>query len=162
MVRAPQSLEKRFLILSSVGNLLIGIAAVVVAGLSSSQAVLLDGTFNLIYFVMGLLSLRITRLIARGEDSRFPYGYAVFEPLINGVKGFMVLGLTALAFLGAIDALLAGGRPISGGIAVLYGIFASTICWVQALVSRRGYKVTASPMLGVDAENWVVNAAIST
>ena len=43
-------------------------------------------------------------------------GYGFFEPLINGIKGLMVLGISAMALIGAIEALFSGGRLIALGI----------------------------------------------
>ena len=47
-------------------------------------------------------------------------------------------------------------------MAVGYGIFASLICWIMALASHTGCRRVDSPLLRVDAVNWIINAAIST
>ena len=85
--------ERTYLIASAVANLLIAGVGLVVSALSSSQAILLDGVFNLTYFAAGLFTLKVARLVARGDDERFPYSYAFFEPLVNGLKGVLVLGI---------------------------------------------------------------------
>ncbi len=111
---------------------------------------------------MGLLSIKISGLVTQRADSRFPYGYSGFESLINGTKGFIILGLTAMAFWSSIVAILGGGRPISGGIAVYYALYASILSWIQYLISKRAGKKTESLLIKVDAENWMINAIIST
>ena len=162
MNRHPASREKKALLISAISNFLIGGAALFAAVLSGSQAIQLDGIYNLIFCVMGVLSLKISGLVSQRADSRFPYGYSGFEPLINGIKGFIILGLTAMAVWSAIVAILNGGRPIVGGIAVYYASFASLICWIQYAISRRASGKTGSPLIEVDTENWMINAIIST
>jgi cation diffusion facilitator family transporter len=154
--------ESRYLWASAGGNLLIGCVGITFAHLASSQAILLDGLFNLSYFVTGLFTLKVAALVRQGDDRDFPLGYAYFEPLINGLKGLLVLGLTAMAVVDAIASLLTGGRTIAAGMAVGYGVFATVACGTLAYIVNRGARRTQSPLIQADAENWVVNAAISS
>lgn len=162
MATSNLKLEKRFLAASAVGNVLIAVVGLTVAAFSSSQAILLDGLFNLTYFLTGLFTIKVATLVAGGDDARFPHGYAFFEPLVNGIKGTLVLGVSIVALIGAVDALFSGGRPISAGLAIAYGVFAAITCWAIALITHRGAKATSSPLVEADAENWIVNAAISS
>jgi predicted Co/Zn/Cd cation transporter (cation efflux family) len=162
MKTADLKVEKRHLRISFFGNLLVGCVGIAVAGVSSSQAILLEGLFHLAYFATGLFTVKVASLVTSGDDEQFPHGYAFFEPLVNGVKGLLVLGVAIMALVGAVGALLAGGREIAAGIAIAYGVFASTICWAIAVLTRRGAKVTNSPLVRADAENWIVNGVISS
>jgi predicted Co/Zn/Cd cation transporter (cation efflux family) len=47
-------------------------------------------------------------------------------------------------------------------MAVSYGIFASAVCWILAMKMHSGVKKSNSPLVKADAENWLVNAAISS
>ena len=154
--------EQRGLKISTAGNLIIGLVGIIVAELSHSQAIMLDGVFNLIYFATGLFTLRVARLVIGGDDERFPVGYGFFESLVNGIKGLMVLGISVMALIGALEALFSGGRAIALGYATAYGVFATAACWTLALVTHRAAKRTGSPLLNADAENWLVNGAISS
>ena len=153
--------EKKYLLTSAFGNVLVGCIGIAVAVVSSSQAILLDGLFNITYFATGLFTIKVASLVARGDDQRFPHGYAFFEPLVNGIKGTLVLGVSVMAFVDAVQALLAGGRNVAAGIALGYGVFASIACGIIALTTRRGAQLTESPLVRADAENWIVNTAIS-
>ena len=161
MAVSSLEIEKKYLLTSALGNVLVGCIGIAVAALSSSQAILLDGVFNLVYFTTGLFTVKVASLVARGDDERFPHGYAFFEPLVNGVKGTLVLGVSVMAFVGAVQALLAGGRDVAAGTALGYGAFASIACGILALTTRYGAKQTESPLVRADAENWIVNFAIS-
>ncbi|HCQ36559.1 MAG TPA: cation transporter, partial [Alcanivorax sp.] len=56
--------ERGALILSVVMSLVVGAAAVTAASLTQSKAILLDGLFNLIYFLVALVTVRISVLAA--------------------------------------------------------------------------------------------------
>jgi cation diffusion facilitator family transporter len=156
------NMEIRTLRLSAAGCVIIGCVGLTVAALSGSKAVLLDGAFNLVYAVAGVFTLRVARLVQAGDNARFPLGYSFFEPLMNGAKGALVLGLSVLALFDAIYALATGGREIAAGMAVGYGVFASVACWTLAAIATRGAKQSGSPLVEADAQNWTVNALIST
>ena len=143
--------EKKYLLTSAFGNLLVGFIGIALSAVSSSQAILLDGVFNLTYFATGLFTVKVASLVARGDDERFPHGYAFFEPLVNGVKGTLVLGVSVMALVGAVQALLAGGRDVAAGTALGYGVFASIACGILALATRYGAKQTGSPLVRADA-----------
>ncbi|MGD8644522.1 MAG: cation diffusion facilitator family transporter, partial [Chromatiales bacterium] len=153
--------ERPYLLLAAAGNLTIGCVGLVVSVISSSQAIMLDGLFNLTYFIVGLFTLKVARLVQKGDDERFPHGYAFFEPLVNGIKGVLVLGISVMALAGSVQALFEGGREIAAGLAVAYGLFATVTCGVMALITHRGRVKTQSPLVQADAENWLVNTAIS-
>lgn len=154
--------ERKVLLISAAGNLVIGVVGILFAVFSHSQAILLDGLFNLTYFASGLFTLKVAKMVLQGDDERFPMGYAFFEPFINGIKGVLVLGVSIMALAGAVQALLTGGRTIAAGAAIGYGIFAAAACWWLAAATKRGAQRSGSPLASADAENWLVNAAISS
>jgi len=154
--------ERRGLITSVIGALFVGCSGVVFYFLTGAEAILLDGLFNLTYFVTGLFAIKVSRLVLQGDDETFPVGYSFFEPLVNGGKGVLMLGVTLMALISAVQALFTGGREIVLGWAVLYGVMASTICWTVALIIRRAAMRSGSPLVEADAANWIVNAAISS
>lgn len=162
MQRAEPKSENQYLLISTIGNLLLGCVGIAFSLVSSSQAIMLDGLFNLSYFAAGLFTIKVASLLIQGDDERFPYGYAFFEPLVNGIKGLLVLGVSIMALFGAIQALLEGGRTIEASTAIVYGVLASIVCWVLAYIAHVGAKSTNSPLVKADSENWVVNAAISS
>jgi len=154
--------EVRALRVSAVASLLVGIVALFFSALAVSQAILLDGMFNLIYFVMSLFSLRVTSLLQRPDDARFPFGYAYFEPLMNLSKGLLVLGVGTIALINAVVTIAEGGSEIEPGPAVGYALFATAVGWIAVLVLAYYSKKTPSPLLAADVKNWVMNAALST
>lgn len=155
-------LEQRYLMITTLGSLIISCFGIVVSFFASSEAILLDGLFNGVYFLASLLTIRVSILVRRGDSERFHFGYAFFEPLINGAKGALLLGVTLMAFVGAVQSLFAGGSMVSAGPGILYGAIASSFCWLMAWITLRGVKFTESPLVKVDSENWLVNATITS
>lgn len=153
--------ERRLLMFSAGGNLLSATLGVVFAVLTSSRAILLDGLFDVTYFLAALFTLKVASLVHREDDDHFPYGYVFFEPLVNGLKGVLVLGVCLMALADAVSALLAGGREIAAGLAIVYGGIAAVLCSVISFALRRENRQINSPLIRVDAENWMVNATIS-
>ncbi len=153
--------EKGALWLSAAVALVIGCVGLGFAVLTRSDAILLDGSFNLVYFVTALVTLKVARLVTQPDSEDYPFGFDYFEPLINGFKGFLILGLSMLALFDAVRAIFAGGRAIEVGPAIGYGAFATVTGVVTALLLRRVHRRTGSPLVGADASSWTVNAAVS-
>lgn len=156
------SRESTAIRISAVANVCLGILGVAFGVYISSDAILLDGLFNWVSFVMALLTLRVARLVARPDDEKFHFGYAYFEPLMNTVKALVVLGVSVLALVGAIEALAHGGKELDPGPALLYAGIAVAGCLLLAILQRRFARTTGSPLVEVDAKNWFVNGAISS
>ena len=154
--------ERVALRLSVGGNLFVGVVGLGFALLTGSQAIVLDGGFNLIFFAMGLLTLRVSRLVEGPTSERFQLGFAALEPLINTIKGLLVLAVSVMALIPAVQALLAGGRQMALGLGIVYAAIAMTGCLSLAVVQRAMLRRVASPLIEVDAKNWLVNGLISS
>ena len=131
--------ERRGLLLSVYGALFMGALGIGFALLTGSQAVLLDGLFSLIGFAVSLVAMRVATLVRRPDDERFHFGYAAYEPMLNLSKGLLMLLVSLFAAAAAVVAILAGGREVRGGIAVIYALIAAAGCFVIALVQPVSY-----------------------
>ena len=74
----------------------------------------------------------------------------------------LILLICSFGFFSAVNALLHGGRDMSPGPAVIYGIGATIICVALALTQRRYAKKAGSPLLQVDSSNWFVDGIVSS
>jgi cation diffusion facilitator family transporter len=161
MTNAQPKAERLGIYMSVLGALGMAALGIGFYYFTESEAILLDGLFSLIGFVMGLVTLKVSRMVARPDDFTFPFGYASFEPLLNVSKGLIMGFLALFAFYSAVDSILEGGRPISMGGAVVYALIATGGCLAIALVQRVIYKRTNSPILGTDVKNWFMDGAMS-
>lgn len=153
--------ESSTLAFSAFMALLIGSIGIIATLASNSQAILLDGLFNLIYFSVALVTIKVSTLASRPDNDAYPFGYSYFESLVNLCKGLLILGVSIFALVDAIAALLTGGREISAGLAVLYALFATAACSLTAWVMHRSQRHVQSPLVSADKLNWVVNSMIS-
>lgn len=121
----------------------------------------MDGFFSLVAFVLSLLTIRVAKLVEGPADEWFHFGYAAFEPMLNTVKGLLLLGVCGFSLVSAINALLHGGRDLNPGWALLYGVLAAGGAGLLAILQTRAAKATSSPLLEVDVKNWKVDSLLS-
>jgi cation diffusion facilitator family transporter len=154
-------LERRALWLSVVGALFMSLLGFGFFIPTDSEAILLDGFFSMVGFAMGLLSLKVARLVQSPDDERFQFGYAAFEPMLNTIKGLIVLAVCVFAFGSAVGAVLNGGRQINAGWGMVYAVVATVGCFSIALIQRRAAKVTGSQLVAVDVRTWMMDGFLS-
>lgn len=155
------NLEARALRLTSLGALLMAILGLGFAVITKSEAILLDGSFSLIGFIISLLTHKVSRLVMRPGDQHYPFGYTTYEPMLNLSKGLLTGLISLYAIISAISALFTGGRPISAGIAIVYAGLAALGCfWLSWRVGSLA-KRSKSSLAKVDAKNWVIDGVIS-
>lgn len=149
-------------LLRSVGAaLLMGMLGVSFALVTNSRAILLDGLFNLTYFAVALVTVRVAGLAVQPDSSEFPFGYAYFESLINAGKGVLILGISAAALIDSLQALFSGGRSVAAEPAIFYAVLATALCSLTAWWLQRRRREVDSPLLHADVQNWVLDALIS-
>lgn len=156
-----QELERRGLWLSVLGALLMAALGIGFAILTSSDAVLLDGIFSFVGCAVGFVSLRVAHLISRPDDETFHFGYSAYEPMLNLTKGLLMGVVSLFALVSSVTVALHGGRAIEAGWATLYAILAALGCFAIAIVQRVLSTRTRSPLLQVDANNWLVDGLFS-
>lgn len=155
------AIEQRALRRSVWGNLFFAALGFGFAASSESEAILLDGFFSLVAFGMSLLTIRVAKLVQSPADDWFHFGFSSFEPMLNTVKGFLLLGVCGFSLFSAVNALLHGGRPLNPGWALVYAIVASIGAGLLAVMQHRAAKATGSPLLAVDVKNWQIDAGLS-
>ena len=153
--------EEKALKLSAGGALFMAALGIVFGLLTQSDAIMLDGFFSLVGFAMAVVTIRVAWLVQQPPDEHFHFGYAQFEPFLNTVKGLLMLGVSGFAVASAVDALMHGGRDLNPGLAVIYAVIAVSGCLLIAGVQKRAARRTGSPLLEVDARNWMIDGVLS-
>jgi cation diffusion facilitator family transporter len=128
---------------------------------TESDAILLDGFFSLVGFVMALVTIHVARLVVQPPDEHFHFGYAQFEPFLNAIKGLLMLGVAGFAVASSVNSLLHGGRDLKPGLATLYAVVALAGCLAVGAAQRRAAARTGSPLLAVDSKNWLIDGLLS-
>ncbi len=154
-------LEKLGLQLSVGGTLFMSILGLSFGIWIQSEAILLDGFFNVISLIMAIAALWVSWLIRRPDSPRFQFGYLNFIPLVNVIKGLLIFVVSLFALISSVIAIIEGGRSINAGMAVIYAIIAASGCLIIAITQHIIGKKTGSTMVIVDSQNWLVNGLIS-
>ena len=154
-------IEEKALKTSMVGAFLLAVWGIIMAVVSDSGVILLDGMFNLISGIMSFFSIEITRLISGKETRDYPLGYFAFESLFVLIKGTSILILILMALYSNIQVLLSGGREPALGLMTLYVALAVIGCFAIYATTRRALKKINSDILVAESQAWLVNAVIS-
>jgi len=140
-----------FAVLSSVWGILSGSSMIVFDGLYSFASIGLSG--------LGLFALRFT---ARGADERFPWGREVVEPMVVVVKATTLAALCAYAAVGGALDVVAGGRPVAAGWAVVYAVIATAGGLAVTVVLRRAARRgRSSELVRAEAAEWMGDTLLS-
>ena len=154
--------ERFALKLSLFGSTYMALLGAGFAVATRSGAIWLDGFYSLTTVVMSLLTLKVANLIEQGASRRYQFGHYGFEPLINTIKGVVVLSVSLFALFSATDALMHGGRELEVGWALVYAVLSTTGCFGFALILQRYARRLSSPLIEVDARDWTVDGVISS
>ena len=153
--------ERQGLFISAGGNLFMTGLGLFFALWAGSDAIMFDAFFSGVQFLMVMVNLFIAALLVRGATPNYQFGYAAFEPLVITLRGAMILAGAGYAFWMAVGAILAGGRPLSMGIGVIYAVVAAAGCLVLAFAIGRVARAVHSPILRMDAKAWLMDAGLS-
>ena len=157
-----EKIESRALRASAWGYLFMALLGGLFFYLAQSEAILLDGVYSFISLLMTFLAQRVSRLVQTPYTDSFHFGFAHFEPMLNVVRILLILAITGFAAVSAIAALLSGGRALNADTAVFYGVVAAAGCLVMAWRQRRASRQATSPILAVDAHNWLIDGVLSS
>ena len=136
----------------------VGVAWGVAAG---SKVILFDGFYSSISVALSGLSLLTFRAVQRGPDARYHYGRDAMGSLVVVVKGVAIGVLCLYALGGAVLDLIAGGRGVVIGSAVLYAGLATLGCGAMTLLLRRSGTRQGSELLRAEASQWSLDTALS-
>lgn len=153
--------ETRLLVSSSVVSVVLGGIGTAVAVRSGSGSVLFDGLYSFVSAFMTLLSLPILRLVRRGGDERYNFGYAAFEPFYVIVSTIVIICAQVLVSVQAIAALRSGGTVVDLRGAMGYEIVSSVVCLAAAASMKLLGRRSVSPILRVEAKSWLVDGVLS-
>lgn len=140
--------------------------------LSGSFSILFDGVYSLVDASMSLLALAVVNLIraythetsdiGRRLRERFTVGFWHLEPMVLGLNGVLLIGVSAYAFFNAVTLILDGGRDLEFGFAIVYAVVTVIACATAALVERRANRGLRSAFIALDIRAWVMSASITS
>lgn len=153
--------EQRLLKVSIYAVLGVAFTSVLFGLWSRSGAITFDGFYNLTDAGMTFVALAVSRLIARGDDERFQYGYWHLEPLVGFVSGSLLASTCAYAFVNGLKGLWGGGESIPFGPgSVFVGAIGAFSAGMYFYIRRSAAGID-SEFLKIDARSWLMGAVLS-
>jgi len=160
-VQPTRSSDDRALLLSTWTSAGFAVVAVGWGLLAGSQLIVFDGLYSSASVLLSLMAVAALRTARRGPDERYPWGREIWEPLTVVVKAAALGGLSVYALVGGVGDVLAGGREVEVGLAVVYGV-ASTLVGIAVTVAlRRRARAGSSDLVRAEAAEWTGDTLLS-
>jgi cation diffusion facilitator family transporter len=161
--RSPAQLEAGALRLSAGAGLVLAVVGIVWGLAVDSAAILFDGLYAVIGFVLSWFGLRAAALVERGPTPTYPFGREALAPLVVAVQALVLAGTFGYAALDAVDVILDGGSQTQVGPALVYSVLAlAASIVVTGLLARRQ---AGSDLVAAEVAQWrasvVLGAALA-
>lgn len=153
--------EKRAMTVSLYANLFFVVIELIMAIVTSSQAVLLDAVYDGIEFVMLLPSVFLIPLLYQPSNEKYPFGHMQLETVFIVIKGTTMTAVTVGLIAGSVDIILHGGRRISFGTVAWFELFACVLGIIVTLYLRKKNKGLNSPIVEAEMQGWKIDSMIS-
>lgn len=128
---------------------------------SGSLAIIFDGMFSAVDAGMCSLAFLVSKILAQPDNRKFQYGFWHLEPLVLAFNGSILTFICIYAFIGAVLDILAGGRDLTLGFAMIYSAVVSAMAfWIYAKHKRLNRKIE-SDLVALDTQSWFMAASIS-
>ncbi|MBF9002836.1 MULTISPECIES: cation diffusion facilitator family transporter [Vibrio] len=153
--------EKRVLTLSALVSSVFAGGGLVIGLLVGSLVIAFDGVYSSVSMLLTLLSLAVAKYLEKPQDTRFPFGRALFEPLVITFKGLVILMVVAYSLYSAVIDLLAGGHAIDTSIATLFGLINVVGCGITWYTIARMNRKYPSGLIGAEIKQWQMDTLLS-
>ena len=127
----------------------------------ATLSIVFDGFYELIDAVMTAMALLVVRLIARGNDDRFQFGYWHLETIMALLNGSILLFACIYAFIDGLSGILAGGRVVQYGFGAIFVSVTGLGSFVMYLITAKAARQTRSQLLHIDSRSWLMGALLS-
>jgi len=142
-------------------NLMFAVGGFYFAMISRSQSVLFDSIYSFTSSFFMLMSLYVVRLIKKGEDKNYHFGYGSFEPLFIVIQTMFILTMNFVLAYFAVKTLISGGAHIGVNAAMIYTAISVVVCALVYVVLKSASKKYGSPVLSAEAKSWLNDTMLS-
>ena len=153
--------EKKAMSVSLYANLMFVVVELVMAIVTGSQAVLLDGVYDGIEFVMLLPSIFLIPLLYKPSNEKYPFGHMQMETVFIVVKGITMITVTVGLITNSINILFHGGRTVDFGVVAWFELFACVLGIIVTFYLKRKNKAMNSPLITVEMQGWKMDSMLS-
>lgn len=153
--------EKKAMSVSLYANLLFVVIELVMAAYTGSQAVLLDGVYDGIEFMMLLPSIFLIPLLYKPSNEKYPFGHMQMETIFLVIKGIIMITVTVGLITNSINILFHGGHKVDFGFVAWFELFACVLGMIVTFYLHQKNKAMNSPLITVEKQGWQMDSIIS-
>ena len=153
--------EKRAMTVSLYGNLLFVVLELVMAIVTSSQAVLLDAVYDGIEFCMLLPSVFLIPLLYQPSNEKYPFGHMQLETVFVVVKGITMSAVTIGMIANSMNILFHGGHRVAFGMVAWFELTGMVISIFVAIYLKCKNRTLNSPIIETEMQGWKIDSVIS-
>lgn len=144
-----------------------GIAFGIITG---SFSIAFDGIYSLADASMSTLALVVATLITSYTSpaastgrlrERFSLGFWHLEPIVLGLNGILLMGVSVYALINAVTSILSGGHLLKFDYAIIYATVTLLACVTMAIFATRANRTIQSEFLALDATAWTMSGGIT-
>lgn len=120
-----------------------------------------DGLYSFISLILSVISIKVTDFISKNDFEKYPFGKAILEPILVGVKSMVLIVMCLITMSNSAKEVLAGGNSIDAGFAIGYSIISSIGCLLIYGYMRRLSKSMNSDIVKAESSQWLMDTILS-
>ncbi|MCB8888770.1 cation diffusion facilitator family transporter [Vreelandella malpeensis] len=159
---SPLIAERRALKFSAVSASLFALTGLALGLASGSITILFDSAYSLLSLVLASLSLLALQQARKPADEHFPFGRLTVEPLAVLLKGVVIALVCLFSLVSALWSLVQGGREVTLGLALGFGIVNVFGCLLTWGMLKRYARIANSSLLRAELRQWQMDTWLST
>lgn len=160
--KQPLTLEQKAFIAALSIDFFFAALGFTFAIIVGSNAILLDGMYSLISAIVNIITLKITFLLQRTPNKEYPFGYVMYEPVINLIKGILVAIVIVSALISAVITLInSESHEMNASLALIYSLSSAFVCYIIFYMMHRIAAQSGSTILKVDSRQWLIDGTLS-
>lgn len=154
--------EELLLLKTATGlTVVYAVIAVIIAIISDSMTLLLDGAYSVIDMAVSFGAIFVVRKLQEPPNARYNFGYAKFEPLMTAGDGLLLLFLCFMSIFVALQDLMHPDPVEHLGVILAFTATSVFLCIGFGLYMRQAGMKLHSEILVTDSKLWLMEGTVS-
>ncbi len=150
--------EKLILNISFIGSLAFLLAEIIMAIITSSNAVFMDCVYDIADIVMIGPFLVLIPLLYKRETEKRPYGFSQIESLFILIKSGALIVVTGFLIIDSLMLIIHGGNEVNAGAIAIFEIVVSITCVIMYIILSKLSKKYTSPSIKAELYIWKLDS----
>lgn len=161
MKSTTEKKERSILWLSFGMGIIFAATELIMAVVTHSQSVLMDGAYDSAELVIIGLTLFLSPLFFKPLTEKRPFGYAQVESIFIIIKGFMLLSVSLGLSVANIQMALSGGNHVNGQQVSILQLVLGLVSLLVLFIMKYWNRSHFSPIIQAEIYGWKVDVAYS-